>query len=435
MSTALIRWRSDISLAWGPEGIPDALWEVLLAIAREGGEAVSTAAIARRLGVSPERTARLLQRIPESVLPSTRQGRCVVWSLALGPGAEVPTHALDAAVRQLAARPAHRRRDGDRAASASAQVARAHRLLATRGPMACARFIRETNLHPAAVLVSTSSPPARQRLVCELALLHAELAMNQGRARRAVAIARRGLARAEGEHETQFRLHMVSGAAARMLNPESLPESLLHFERAAQLTAGLTPTGKQRAMRWALASQATPLVGMDRLAEAELVAGRAWSMGVAEDPLGIAESALLLSRPLLWGNQVDRAARLCESVNQSTGWLNGWLLRYRADILRCNASPAEQWLLTLRDAWWANMGHRFQQSLLLTRILIIGIKDVVSTLDPRTLRSLSLAAGRVHRERFGISQESCTYCQGQGWMGAARHSFDVPGNTLPTFWR
>ncbi len=378
MSTTLIRWRSDISLAWGPEGIPDALWEVLLAIAREGGEEVSTAAIARRLGVSSERTARLLPRIPESVMPSARRGRHVVWSLALGPSAEVPAHALDAALRELATHPSRRRGDGDRAASASAQVGRAHTLLARRGPIACARFIRETNLHPAVVLASTSSSTARQRLACELALLHADLAMNQGRARKAVAIARRGLARAEGEHETQFRLHMVSGAAARMVSPESLPESLQHFVRAAHLAAALTPTRRKHAMRWALASQATPLVAMDRLAEAELVAGRAWSMGSAEDPMGIAESTLLLSRPLLWQGQVERASQLCESVNQSSGWIYGWLLRYRADILRGSMSPLEQWFLTLRDAWRANMGYLFQQKLLLARILTIDIKILLA---------------------------------------------------------
>ena len=151
--------------------------------------------------------------------------------------------------------------------------------------------------------------------------------------------------------------------------------------------------------------------------------------------MGIAESTLLLSRPLLWQGQVERASQLCESVNQSSGWIYGWLLRYRADILRGSMSPLEQWFLTLRDAWRANMGYLFQQKLLLARILTIDIKDTVGTLDPRTLRSLSLAACRAHRERFGLSQESCARCRGQGWMGAARHSFDVPGNTLPAFWR
>lgn len=393
MSEETARWRETISATWGSDRLPDAAWEVLVAVAMEGGANVTTAAIARRLGVSTERVSRVLQMVPTTVLLDRRIGRSVVWQIAPGASGEVSASGLRGELHRLAARSGQRRGNPAPRTNPLAAVQRAREALASDGPIAGARVVREEALSPHVLLART---PLRARVMvrAQLALLASELAMNQGRARAAVLAARRGLRLASGEPEVRLRLHAASGAASRMEG--ALVESVRHYDEALSAAALLDVTSRRRMRRWVLASASTPHTLMNDLNAAEALARRSIDELEAGDPTGEAESHLLLARALLWRGDGDAAAEmvaLAEAYARSgASWVQGWVPRYVADVAWRVGRDGARWANSIESAWWATAGYGFQRALLLARV---GTAEVpqqwTDALSPRARRSMCVA--------------------------------------------
>ncbi len=419
--------------------MPAAPWEMLLAIAAEGARDVSTAAIARRLGLSTERVARVLDGVPSSVLKDTKVGRTVVWNLVNSPDDRVPAAAIAAALRRLASRPSGRRRRGDAVAGHLEDIHRARRVLAESGPIACARMVREESITAHSVLASV--PEAGRRVLQgQLALFSAEMAMNQGRPGPALRAAARGLEHAAREPELLVRLHAVSGAACRMLRAEKLPESLRHFERALEMTAGVGLPTRRSMRRWILASSSTPWVLMNNLAHAERLARCSLDEIEGDDPTSAAESGLLLVRALLWQGVCAPLSSLFDFVRRDAlagaPWIRGWCHRYEADIAwKCHVD-GEYWARSIEAAWWNTNGYGFQRLQLMARVAWSKIPESwIERLSPRCIRSMTLAAGRLHTQRLGVTAENCAVCRAGSWRRRVSHALALGGQEFPAFWR
>ncbi len=445
MPGALERWRETVSAAWGGDRAPDAAWEVLLTVVAEGGANVPTAAIARRLGVSSERAARVLQTVPTELLDDGRVGRTIVWTLAAPPAEALPETEVTAALRRLASRPARRREGHSTAARMADAVARARAVLVSGGPVACARMIREEGI-TARALLPRVTPAARRVLRGHLALLHAELAMNQGRARVAIEVARRGLALAGAEPELRLRLHAVAGAASRMAGPASLHECVTHYDRALDAAGSLEGAARQRMRRWILANASTPRVLMDRIDEAEDHALRSIDHSSDDDVTGCTESRLALARARFWGAAVEGASREvvhAEALARDGAlWVRGWVPRYVADDIwrrrRGDLSGAHgaAWGSAIEAAWWTCAGFGFQRALLLARVAWPeGVSSLDALVTPRCRRSMMLAIGRLHRERHGVRLEDCGACAEGAPRVRVCHALGTRACDLQTFWR
>jgi len=426
----LVDWEAQISLAVGVAG-----WEAMLAVLYEG-EDVPTAVVARRLGVSTERAARVLGGLPSSLASCRRVGREHRWGVKVPPGVEWSVEAARERLDRLRGARGRRRR-ADRSQALMEDIDLAHDVLRRGDPARCARVIRERGLDPGALLPRVT-PSKRDGLRGALAMLHADLAMQRGEWARTIGILRRVLPHLQ-EHAPRevSAAYGVLGAALRMAGGRALEQSLAAFDAGLDATSFLPEDQRTSVGRWLLASRSTPSAILGRWDEARRDVAAAKEMLVDADATAVVETLLLETRALLGGGHVTRATgSLAEArgrVAEALPWVRGWFPRYEADVLSAHGGErlddgfAEACIRALETAWERNAGFGFQRRLILARIAA-GSIEWDARLAPPVMRSIVLEVGALHRDRVGLRLEDCPRCREDGLRGRI---VDALGLTTP----
>ncbi len=437
----LAEWKQEISHAVGAAG-----WEAVLGVLRAGGGgAASTAEVARGMGLSTARAARVLGDLPAVVIGMRREGRSTVWWVRATEGLAWTRDELDEAAEAARFEVGTRRSEGSVAEVSMEAIEVAHGLLRSSDPMRCAREIRERGLD-AGGLLPRVAPGRRTRVGAALALLHADYAMQRGEVARAVAVCRRAEAAVREVMPVYLvNLYATWGAALRMSQGHA-DEALERYSAALDAVCALPEDEVGTARRWMLGARAAPLVVTGRWTEALETVKRARGERCVEAASAEAEMCLTEVRVLLGNGDVKAAdVALAEGrywAQRGQPWVRGWLHRYEADFLRAQCGEGsewrleEAWALSLGRAWKANAGFGFQRRMVMARMVTgpVGV-DVEAIFDPWTRRSVALEVGAEHRRRWGKRLEDCPVCRRGTLRERVRHVLGFGGEGLPALYR
>ena len=424
--------------------LDDRGWEVLLELMLAGEQGVTQRELGSRLRLSRSRVSEVLGSLNSRWVDVG--GKSQPWRasevLRTLVGDE---HARSAAIVELDAAKRALRRTGagrtrrTRADEIELAVGRAASMFLAGDAVAASRAIRECGL-TLGVALERVPPKERGRVRVLVSRLHADIAMQDGDARRAIRIAKRALPMARTDFPSEAAsLHAIHAAALRMIGDAGALRqavdayaSALEFAECRSISQGES----LRLRRWVYASSATPLTLMgDAAAAAERIA-RAWDVASGDDLDGLVENLLLECRVALVRNDLEQATSLVTEAegfaDAASHWVRSWLPRYKSDIA-AGGAPAgrsgsclsrESALLQLGQAWELCRGFGFQRRLLLARFASLDIA-AADEVGHATWEEVTKATARVHRDAHACRPSECRVCGRESLTGRIRHALNI----------